>query len=175
VLETYLNCTNLLAHRHCLQGLRCVPYVNKFWTLTASIAVALCAGVTYSFPIWSSVLKDTYALSQEQLQLIASTANVGGYSSIISGLVYDLLAKHKKVGPRVVLLIGSIANAAGYLGLWAAIQGLFQAQLWHLAALAALAANGGTWSDTTAMATNVSWACDLACTFFVSRWPQLWD
>lgn len=46
-----------------------------------------------------------------------------GRSGIFSGLVYDALEKHKKFGPRVVLALGLLTNAGGYLGLWAAVTG----------------------------------------------------
>lgn len=130
-------------------------------TFTASIAVALCCGLTYAFSIWSGALKNAYNLNQSQLELVAAAANVGGYrwavqegtlcpatatllatgtpspvlccplpshhpptsSGIFSGLVYDALEKHKKFGPRAVLALGLLANAGGYLGLWAAVTG----------------------------------------------------
>lgn len=44
-------------------------------------------------------------------------------SGIFSGLAYDALERHKRFGPRVVLALGCLLNAAGYLGLWAALQG----------------------------------------------------
>lgn len=79
--------------------------------------------LTYTFAIWSGAIKNKYGLDQERLQFIASAANVGGYSSIFSGLMYDALEKHKRVGPRVVVMIGCAANALGYIGLWAAVKG----------------------------------------------------
>ena len=44
-------------------------------------------------------------------------------SAIFSGLSYDALERHKKFGPRIVLAVGLALNAAGYLGLWAAVSG----------------------------------------------------
>ena len=55
------------------------PYLNKWWTFTASIFAALSCGLTYCFPLWSGVLKETYQLTQAQLELVGSAANVGGY------------------------------------------------------------------------------------------------
>ena len=82
-----------------LQGaLSWLPYLNKWWTFTASIAVALCCGLSYVFSIWSGVLKDAYGLSQGQLELIASSSNAGGYCGIFSGLVFDALVPHKVGG-----------------------------------------------------------------------------
>ncbi len=92
-------------------------------TFTASIGVALCSGLTYVFAIWSGALKATYNLRQDQLELIASFSNAGGYFGIFSGLTFDALLPHKKFGPRFVLALGLLANAGGYLGLWAAASG----------------------------------------------------
>ena len=55
------------------------PYLNKWITFTASIAVALCCGLTYAFSIWSGALKNAYYLNQAELELVAAAANVGGY------------------------------------------------------------------------------------------------
>lgn len=41
--------------------------------------MALCCGLTYAFPIWSGALKSAYNLRQDQLELIASFSNAGGY------------------------------------------------------------------------------------------------
>ncbi|PSC71180.1 MFS general substrate transporter isoform B [Micractinium conductrix] len=131
------------------------PYINKWWTFTASLGLALCCGLTYTVAIWSAELKSRFGLSQSELQLVASCANIGGYSGIFAGVLYDALERHKRFGPRIVLLIGCVLNASGYFGLWAALQGWFEARLWQLAALAAISANAGAWIDCTIMASNV--------------------
>lgn len=41
----------------------------------------------------------------------------------MAGLVFDRLEHHRRLGPRVVLLIGMASNAAGYSLLWAAVSG----------------------------------------------------
>ena len=45
------------------------------------------------------------------------------FSGIFAGVLYDALERHKRFGPRIVLLIGCVLNASGYFGLWAALQG----------------------------------------------------
>ena len=52
--------------------------VGKFYTLTASLPIALSSGLTYTFSVWSDVIRERYGLSQEQLQGIGSAANLGG-------------------------------------------------------------------------------------------------
>ncbi|PRW32873.1 MFS general substrate transporter [Chlorella sorokiniana] len=130
-------------------------YINRWHGLSASIFVSLIFGSAYAFPLWGELLKDAYSLTQSQLQGIASTANVAGSVAIVAGLVFDRLERHRRLGPCLVLLVGMASNAAGYSLLWAAVSGRFRAQLWQLAALAALGMTGSMWADTAAMATNV--------------------
>lgn len=74
------------------------PYLNKWVTFTASIGVALTCGLTYTFSIWSGCLKEAYSLRQDQLEIVASAANFGGYFAVLSGIAYDALENHKKFG-----------------------------------------------------------------------------
>lgn len=74
--------------------------MNKWVTFTASIGVALTCGLTYTFSIWSGCLKAAYGLRQDQLEVIASAANAGGYFGVFSGLTYDALENHKKFGKQ---------------------------------------------------------------------------
>jgi MFS family permease len=132
-----------------------LPRINKYVTFAASLPVAFSAGLSYLFSLWSPALKDAYNLSQGDLQLIAAIGNIGGYSSFISGLVYDSLEHRHHVGPRLSLIMGCMTTFLGFFGLWAAITKRFIATTWQLAALAALAGNGGTWFDTCCLATNL--------------------
>jgi MFS family permease len=132
-----------------------LPKINKYVTFSASIAVGFSAGLSYLFGVWSPALKEAYNLSQKDLQTIAAVGNLGGYSSFISGLVYDSLEHRHHVGPRLSLIMGCLTTSIGFFGLWAAITKRFIATTWQLAALAALAGNGGTWFDTCCLATNL--------------------
>jgi uncharacterized membrane protein YgcG len=132
-----------------------LPKVNKWVSLAACLPVALSAGLAYSFAVWSPSLQEAYGLDQSQLELVGACHNLGGYSSFLSGVVYDALERRHHVGPRASLAAGAAANLAGFLGLWAAATLRFRARLWQLCALAVLAANGGTWLDTAALATSL--------------------
>ncbi|KAG7673357.1 hypothetical protein Ndes2526B_g03202 [Nannochloris sp. 'desiccata'] len=132
-----------------------LPKINKYVTFASSLIVAFSAGLSYLFGVWSPALKDAYNLSQGDLQIIAAVGNLGGYSSFISGLVYDSLEHRHHVGPRLSLVMGCLTTFLGFFGLWAAITKRVIATTWQLAALAALAGNGGTWFDTCCLATNL--------------------
>jgi MFS family permease len=131
------------------------PKVNKFITLTASMPVALSAGLAYSFGIWSPALQKAYNLDQRALAVIGSACNIGGYMSIISGLLYDALDRRQHVGPRLTLIFGGIINAVGFGLLWAAITQRIRATVVQLAVFAAIAGLGGTFFDTAAVSTNL--------------------
>lgn len=98
-------------------------YINKWHTLTAAILVQFAAGLGYSFSLYSDDLKRHFEYSQEQVQGIGSATNLGGYLSIISGLVYDYTAHHHRWGPRFTLSLAALLNFAGYMAMWAAITG----------------------------------------------------
>ena len=55
-----------------------MAFASKWWALTASLPVALSSGLTYTFSVWSDVIRERYGLSQEQLEGIGSAANLGG-------------------------------------------------------------------------------------------------
>lgn len=65
-----------------------------------------------------------------------------------SGLFYDAMERHHKMGPRLTLLFGMLANTLGYLGLWAAVTGRYHASFWQIVLLGVVACSGGTFFDT---------------------------
>jgi MFS family permease len=128
---------------------------NKWACLAASVPVALSGGLVYSFSIWSPALKLQLALDQRQLEAVGASYMLGAYSSFISGLAYDALERRHHVGPRAALAIGAAASAAGFAGLRAVVAGRLALPLPGVCLLALLAGHGGTWYDTTPLATNL--------------------
>ena len=53
--------------------------------------VMLCAGLSYSYGIYSGELKERYNLDQLQVAGIGTAGNIGGYMAILAGLLYDRL------------------------------------------------------------------------------------
>jgi hypothetical protein len=66
-------------------------YWSKWLTFSASALVMLCAGLSYSYGIYSGELKERYSLSQLQVAGIGTAGNIGGYMAILAGLLYDRL------------------------------------------------------------------------------------
>lgn len=134
-----------------------LPKVNKFYTLAASLLIALSGGSSYLYPLWSPLLKKNYHLDQNALGKIGAAHNLGAYSSFISGILYDALERRQHVGPRLTLLIGCVVNALGFFLLWGTVtKSVYEAtHVSQLMAFAMLAGNGGTWFDTSPLSTNL--------------------
>lgn len=130
-------------------------YVNKWAGFSVSVVCTCSAGLAYCFSLYSNQLKEAFGYDQRQIQAIGSATNLGGYASIISGLVYDSMLGWDGRGPRITLLIGVIVNIFGWMSLWAAAKGLIPAPFWVVLIIAGLTCNGGTWFDTACLVTSV--------------------
>ncbi|DBA71965.1 TPA: hypothetical protein ACH3X2_010713 [Trebouxia sp. C0005] len=130
-------------------------YVNKWAGFSVSVVCTCSAGLAYCFSLYSNQLKEAFGYDQRQIQAIGSATNLGGYASIISGLVYDSMLGWDGRGPRITLLIGVIVNIFGWVSLWAAAKGLIPAPFWLVLIIAGLTCNGGTWFDTACLVTSV--------------------
>lgn len=93
-------------------------YVSKWVTFAASAFIQSCAGLSYSFSVYSPVLKQQLDLTQTQLSAVGSFVNLGGYFAILAGAIYDCTKKEHKLGPRLVVWLGSLTCFCGYLGLY---------------------------------------------------------
>ncbi|KAK9818151.1 hypothetical protein WJX72_007867 [[Myrmecia] bisecta] len=60
-----------------------------------------------------------------------------------------------KAGPRITLMIGLVLHLGGYTALYCAASGMFRPPYWVVVAIAVVAFNGGSWVDTTCIATSV--------------------
>jgi hypothetical protein len=59
-----------------------------------------CAGLSYSFSVYSPLLKERLHLSQTQIATVGSAGNLGGYFGILSGAIYDQMQEYPRLGPR---------------------------------------------------------------------------
>ena len=75
-------------------------YVNKWAGFSVSVVCTCSAGLAYCFSLYSNQLKEAFGYDQRQIQAIGSATNLGGYTSIISGLVYDSMLGWDGRGPR---------------------------------------------------------------------------
>ncbi|KAJ4845390.1 hypothetical protein Tsubulata_051569 [Turnera subulata] len=106
--------------------------LNTKWMATvASIWIQCSTGATYTFGIYSSILKSSQGYDQSTLDAVSVFKDVGGNVGIISGLLYSFVTLERNrsrlgcfSGPWVVHLTGAIQWFVGYFVIWASVVGL---------------------------------------------------
>lgn len=95
-------------------------YVNKWVSFSASLTSLLGAGLSYAFALYAGDLKQRFRYSQRQTDGVAAFMNLGGYLGVPAGLLYDFMLRrgYRRAGPRIVMLLGALISAGGYLSLW---------------------------------------------------------
>ena len=95
-------------------------YINKWVSFSASLTSLLGAGLSYAFALYAEDLKERFRFSQRQTDGVAAFMNLGGYLGVPAGLLYDALLRrgYRRAGPRVVMVLGALISAGGYLSLW---------------------------------------------------------
>lgn len=153
---------------------RSYRYVNKWVSFSASLTSLLGAGLSYAFALYAGDLKLRFQYSQRQIDGVAAFMNLGGYLGVPAGLLYDFLLRrgYRRAGPRIVMVLGALISAGGYLSLWrlevasaggggggaaaAAPASSPSSPSFALVCLSAFAAaNGASFLDCSAMATAV--------------------
>ena len=83
-------------------------YINKWVSFSASLTSLLGAGLSYAFALYAEDLKERFRFSQRQTD------------GVPAGLLYDALLRrgYRRAGPRVVMVLGALISAGGYLSLW---------------------------------------------------------
>ncbi|XP_010498299.1 PREDICTED: uncharacterized protein LOC104776010 isoform X2 [Camelina sativa] len=106
---------------------------TKWMAMTASIWIQCTLGGSYTFGIYSSILKSTQSYDQSTLDTVSVFKDIGGNVGVLSGLVYTAATfnpRHREVrgrgGPWVVILIGAVLNVTGYFLIWASVTGLIK-------------------------------------------------
>ena len=127
---------------------------NAWTVLAAATLVQSCAGLAYSFSVYSGSLREVYQ-SQSAVDLLGSFKDVGAYFGVLGGLVFDAF------GPRVTLLAGAAMHTAGYLGVYATLRrdvaGFDNVPpLWRTGCVIALAANGDSFFDTAVLLASMN-------------------
>ena len=127
---------------------------NAWTVLAAATLVQSCAGLAYSFSVYSGSLREVYQ-SQSAVDLLGSFKDVGAYFGVLGGLVFDAF------GPRATLLVGAAMHTAGYLGVYATLRGDVPGfknvpPLWRTGCVIALAANGNSFFDTAVLLASMN-------------------
>ena len=134
--------------------LRRLPRVNAWTVLAAAVVVQACAGLTYSFAVYSDALRVVFP-RQLDIDLLGSFKDFGAYFGVAGGVLYDAY------GPSVTLVVGALLHALGYVGVYATVTRRwpgFRARppLWRTAGIIAVASNGNSLFDTAALCASMA-------------------
>lgn len=145
---------------------------NRWVAVVASIWIQWSCGASYTFSIYSPVLKTTQGYDQSTLDTVSVFKDIGANFGILSGLLYSAVTPYgassrasspsKKSrwrslsGPWVVHAAGAIQCFAGFIFLWAAVVGLVdRPPVAVMCFFAWLGSNGQTFLNTTNVVTGL--------------------
>ncbi|KAK8362154.1 hypothetical protein V6Z12_A03G084000 [Gossypium hirsutum] len=104
--------------------------LNTKWVSTAaSIWIQCTSGASYTFGIYSSVLKSSQSYDQSTLDTVSVFKDIGANVGVLSGLLYSTVTtSNRRSGvnsrPWVVHVAGAIQCFFGYFLMWASVVGL---------------------------------------------------
>lgn len=85
---------------------------SRWVSLAAAILMNSFAGTGYAISLFTDMFRSTLLIDQESVDWISTWGNVGLYSAVIGGLLYN------RCGPRITALGGAIFIGVGFLGLY---------------------------------------------------------
>jgi hypothetical protein len=138
--------------------------VNTKWIATvASIWIQSSVGASYTFGIYSSILKSSQGYDQSTLDTVSVFKDIGANAGILSGLLYSAFTLQNNrrrlvvfAGPCVVLLAGAIQSFLGYFVMWASVVGLIRRlPVAVMCFFTWMAAHAQTFSNTTNVVSGV--------------------
>mmetsp|Transcript_111208 Transcript_111208/g.309712 ORF Transcript_111208/g.309712 Transcript_111208/m.309712 type:complete len:564 (+) Transcript_111208:109-1800(+) len=125
----------------------CRALWNRWVSLAAGVYLMVIAGPVFSFGSISNAVQQQLDATEHQKQLISTAGNVGLWTNVVGGLVFD------SFGARPTMLAGALLAACGYACMYLAL-----VQRWHpLAAAAAWAVvgHGSGWLYISTLFANV--------------------
>lgn len=138
---------------------------NRKWlAAVASIWIQCSCGASYTFGIYSSILKSSQGYDQSTLDMVSVFKDIGANAGILSGFLYSAVAVLRRhpsstsgiTGPWVVLLVGAIQCFLGYFFMWLSVTGIIHKPHVYLMCLFMfLAAHSQTFFNTANVVTAV--------------------
>lgn len=105
-------------------------FLDTKWMATAgSIWIQCTSGASYTFGIYSSILKSSQSYDQSTLDTVSVFKDIGANAGVLSGLLYATVTTLRSrflSGPWVVHVAGAIQSFAGYFLMWASVVGLLR-------------------------------------------------
>ncbi|KAJ0257349.1 F14 [Hirschfeldia incana] len=109
---------------------------TKWMAMTASIWIQCTLGGSYTFGIYSAILKSSQSYDQSTLDTVSVFKDIGGNVGVLSGLLYTAATFNRRRresdgregrgGPWVVILVGAVLSFTGYFLIWASVTGLIR-------------------------------------------------
>ncbi|KAI7738987.1 hypothetical protein M8C21_010454 [Ambrosia artemisiifolia] len=99
---------------------------NTKWIATvACIWIQCSSGASYTFGIYSAVLKSSQGYDQSTLDTVSVFKDIGANIGILSGLLYDgITHNHRGSGLSFVYMVGAVQCFAGYFLMWLSMTGV---------------------------------------------------
>lgn len=142
---------------------------NRWVAAAAGIWIQWSCGASYTFSIYSPVLKSTQGYDQSTLDTVSVFKDIGANFGILSGLLYSAVTPYGSPraspskskwrclgGPWVVHAAGAVQCFVGFIFLWAAVVGLIgRPPVAVMCFFAWLGSNGQTFLNTTNVVTGL--------------------
>ncbi|PNX72699.1 nodulin-like protein [Trifolium pratense] len=142
---------------------------NRWTGVAAGIWIQWSCGASYTFSIYSPLLKSTQNYNQSTLDTVSVFKDIGANFGVLSGLLYSavtpygdrLLSSNKSKGsslggPWIVVAAGAVQIFVGFFFIWASVVGLIhQPPVPVMCFFAWLAANGQAFLNTTNVVTGL--------------------
>ncbi|CAH8264700.1 unnamed protein product [Arabidopsis lyrata] len=110
-----------------------MEFANTKWVAAAaSIWIQSFSGASYTFGIYSSVLKSSQSYDQSTLDTVSVYKDIGANVGILSGLFYTAVASRTSgsgrffAGPWLVIFVGLLQWFVGYGFIWMAASGVIE-------------------------------------------------
>lgn len=149
-----------------------MEWVANRWTgVAASIWIQWSCGASYTFSIYSPILKSTQRYDQSTLDTVSVFKDIGANFGILSGLLYSAVAPYSRSGvpgsptkskwtslggPWVVIAAGAVQCFVGFMFIWASVVGLIDPPpVPVMCFFAWLGSNGQTFLNTTDVVTGL--------------------
>ncbi|XP_061373496.1 protein NUCLEAR FUSION DEFECTIVE 4-like [Gastrolobium bilobum] len=148
-----------------------MEWVANRWTcVAAAIWIQWSCGASYTFSIYSPVLKSTQGYDQSTLDTVSVFKDIGANFGILSGLLYSAVAPYTDSrsgspskskwtslgGPWVVIAAGAVQCFVGFMFIWASVVGLIDPPpVPVMCFFAWLGSNGQTFLNTTNVVTGL--------------------
>ncbi|KAK2371315.1 protein NUCLEAR FUSION DEFECTIVE [Trifolium repens] len=139
---------------------------NRWTGVAAAIWIQWSCGASYTFSIYSPLLKSTQNYSQSTLDTVSVFKDIGANFGVLSGLLYSAVTPYGDRqpqskwssfgGPWIVVAAGAVQCFVGFFFIWASVVGLIhQPPVAVMCFFAWLAANGQTFLNTTNVVTGL--------------------